>query len=198
MRRESAGADKLLCRLGDESLLQRCCRIVESAGFEPIVVVLGHRADRLRAELESFCVRAVMNPRYLDGQATSVARGVEALEGSAIDGAVFVPADQPGLDTATLNRLARAFRSSDGKTIAAPRWRERRGAPVLFASQHFEALRSLEGDSGGRQILAQHEQEIAWVELENDLPLLDADTPDALRDVAQRLGCRVDFEGIPS
>ncbi|MEM1248439.1 MAG: nucleotidyltransferase family protein [Acidobacteriota bacterium] len=193
MREGTEAANKLLCRLGDETLLRRCCRTVESAGFEPIVVVLGHGAEVLRPEVAEGAL-IVVNERYAEGQSTSVARGIDELSAS-VEGAVFVPADQAGLDSGTLRRLADAFRASSSKSIAAPQWRERRGAPVLFGRRHFSALRDLEGDAGGRQILSELEGEVAWVSLDDELPLLDADTPSALRDVARRLGCDFSLSG---
>ena len=80
----------------------------------------------------------------------------------------------------------------------APRFGGRRGAPVLFSRALFGELAELDGDEGGRQLLRRGSEEIRWVELDSDLPLLDADTPSALFEVGRRLGSEVTLEGATS
>ena len=50
-RRMGAGRNKMLLQLEGESLLRRAARRALAAGLSPVVVVLGHEADRARAEL---------------------------------------------------------------------------------------------------------------------------------------------------
>ena len=45
------GRNKLFIELEGESLLRRAVRRVSEAGLDPVVVVLGHEAERARQEL---------------------------------------------------------------------------------------------------------------------------------------------------
>ena len=53
---------------------------------------------------------------------------------------------------------------------------------MLFGSAHFEELLTLDGDSGGRQLLGRYAEHVVEVELPSGAPLEDVDTPgDLLR-----------------
>ena len=185
--------NKLLCRIDGVSLLRRSCETVLAVeALEPIVVVLGHQADSLRAELLGLDVETILNPTHLEGQASSVRLATQRLESNpTIDAVLFVPADQPGLDSATIESLCARFsalQQQQPTPIVAPSFEGRRGAPVLFPRRLFPQLLQLQGDEGGRQLLRQPDELLSWVELGSPLPLEDADTPEAFLAICERLG----------
>jgi molybdenum cofactor cytidylyltransferase len=81
-----------------------------------------------------------------------------------------------------LGALVEAYRGSRA-TIVAPFYQGRRGNPVLFARALFAELGQVEGDRGGRALLARYEQAVARVNLDDRAILLDVDTRQDYEDV---------------
>src|SRR5690349_14280912 len=58
------GKNKMLLELDGESLIRRAAKRALAAGLSPLVVVLGHEVDRLRAELKDLPLVFAVNPDY--------------------------------------------------------------------------------------------------------------------------------------
>lgn len=166
------GKPKQLYRIDGETLVRRVCRVALVSHLAEVILVTGHAQRRIAAEVADLDVRVVHNPRYEDGQSGSVRRGLAAVP--AADGAMFLAVDQPGLDTAVIDRLLDAFRGP--ASIVVPTFRGRRGAPVTFGRLWFPRLESLRGDQGARPLLATLAEHIQEVELDSPAPLEDVDT----------------------
>jgi molybdenum cofactor cytidylyltransferase len=74
-----ADGNKLLATVDGEPIVRRAARTLLDAPVDPVVVVTGHEAERVRGALSSLPVRFVHNDDYAAGQATSVRTGVRAL-----------------------------------------------------------------------------------------------------------------------
>ena len=180
-----------------ETLVHRATRIACTQidpGLDPVLVVVGHRADEVRMAVDdlvtSHGVRVVSNPRWRDGQSTSVRAAIEslvALDARAGSGAMFLPCDQPGIDESVLGPLLDAWDGrSDSVRALVPSYRSpdgtrQRGAPATFETTLFPSLRSLSGDEGGRQILGDLGDALAVVDLPESASGDDIDTVDDLR-----------------
>lgn len=145
-------ANKLLADLDGEPLVRHAARTLLDADLDEVVAVLGYEADAVDAALGGLDLLSVRNPDYEDGLSTSVARGVAAAREHGADAAVFLPGDMPRVDPATVDLLVDAHRVGLGTALAAAH-DGRRGNPVLFDREHFEALLAVEGDVGGRPVL---------------------------------------------
>jgi len=143
-------ANKLLARVDGERIVTRSVRTYLDAAVDPVVVVVGHEAARVRAELPDG-VRVVHNPDYADGQASSVRTGVGALPPD-VDATVVGLGDMPFVRPETVSLLVRAFRAGAGDPLAAA-VDGQRGNPVCWGRQWFDALRGVNGDVGGRELL---------------------------------------------
>jgi molybdenum cofactor cytidylyltransferase len=144
-----------------------------------VVVVLGHEAEAVGEALSGLAVRRVKNPAFERGQSTSVRAGLAAL-GAGRLAAMFLLADQPLLEAATIDRLIAAWEETGGP-IVVPVDRGSWGSPVLFDRALFGELGELRGDAGGRRILPRHAGSIVAVEVGDRRQLLDVDTPEDLR-----------------
>ena len=69
-------------------------RALAEGGAAPLVVVLGARADEVRAVLPAG-VRAVEAPDWADGMGASLRAGLAALEGAGPEGAAERPSTRP-------------------------------------------------------------------------------------------------------
>lgn len=169
-----------------EPLVRRAARIAIESAADEVVVVTGHDARAVEGTLAGLAVRTVHNRDYASGQASSVRTGIAALGGleGDVEGALFVPCDQPLLDAETLDLLIERFtrlgRERQSRAVV-PTHRGRRGAPALIGSDLFGALDALVGDEGGRRVLAAVPDRVVEVELASADPLLDVDTLEDLR-----------------
>lgn len=174
------GEPKQLLPIEGESLLRRSARLAVEAGCEPVFVVLGFEAERMRGELAGLGVEAVLNQDWPEGMGSSLRRGVAAAMAvrPEVDGVLAMVCDQPFLTAEHLRGLLARHRAG-GKGITASFYRGKAGVPAVFARRFFAELLDLQGDRGARGILEAHADEvetIAWPEGE-----VDIDRPEHLR-----------------
>jgi len=185
---------KQLATAFGEPLIRRTARTALACcldgSLDGVHVVVGHRGDEVVAALAGLAVAIVPNPAWSQGKASSVRAGLAALPGEA-EGALFLPCDQPLLTCEVLARLLATARRETARPPIEPRFivvpvapgpdgNPRRGAPVLFARAFFPELRTLSGDTGGREVLRRHPEAVREERFDDDLPLRDADTPEEL------------------
>lgn len=170
-------ANKLLATRDGEPIVRASARTLTESGVDPVAVVVGHEADRVRAALAGLDVEVVHNDAYETGQASSVRAGIEAVRGRA-DAVVVALGDMPGVDPATVTTLVDAYAAGAGDALAAAH-EGQRGNPVLFDRQFFGALTDVSGDIGGRKILLES-GESALVAVADPEVCRDVDTPDDL------------------
>jgi molybdenum cofactor cytidylyltransferase len=181
------GRQKLTLPMADgRPLVRVAVEQVLLAGVDDAVVVLGRDADAVALALAPLPVRTVVNPRYAEGQSTSLRAGLDALR-PGTEAAVIALGDQPLPDPAVIRRLVATFRAS-GCPIAAPVYRDGRGNPVLFGAALFDELRAVTGDRGGREVIARDPARVAEVPVDTPMPA-DIDTPEDY-DAARGRGTR--------
>ncbi len=134
-----------------------------------IVVVTGHRAHEVQAALGDRPVRTMFNPDWQAGQSSSVAAGLRAL-GPDVAAVVFVLADQPDVDSATVDLLVERHRRTLAPVVAPVYQGGQRGNPVLFDRRTFPELLTLQGDTGGRPVIQRYGLDVQMVEIDAPLP----------------------------
>jgi molybdenum cofactor cytidylyltransferase len=169
------GRQKLTLPMADgRALVRLAVEQVLAAGLDETVVVLGGDAEAVSAVLAGLPVRTVANPRYAEGQSTSLRAGLDALR-PGTEAVVIALGDQPLPDPGVVRRLVAAFRET-GRPIVVPVYRDGRGNPVLFGSALFGELRAVTGDQGGRGVIAGDPDRVAEVPVDAPMPT-DIDTP---------------------
>src|SRR5581483_12234759 len=155
------GRPKQLLDYGGKTLVRRVAEVGVAAGLDPLVVVLGAWAADVERELAGLPVRVVHNPRYEEGQSTSVRAGVEALPAEA-EAVVMLLVDMPAVDAAVVRAIVAEWQAS-GAAIVRPAFEGQPGNPVLFAARLFPELAAVQGDEGGRAVLRRHAAEVRLV-----------------------------------
>ncbi len=183
-RSQRMGQPKLLLPWHGVPLVRHAAEIALASKLAELLVVVGHRAEHVKAALGDLPVRIVHNDGFLAGQSTSIQAGILALRQDA-EAVVVLLADQPLLQAATVNALLAAYAAS-AAPIVAPRYAGRRGNPVLLARSLFPALLALTGDQGARPLLRNHAAQIAWVDVADEGILLDVDTPEMFQSLMER------------
>ncbi len=177
-RSSRLGRPKQLLPLAGRPLIAHALGNALASMLDDIVVVLGHDAPEIErvivASLEPPRTRVIVNPRYAEGQATSVVAGLAALPPDA-EAALFLLGDQPGVTPATIDAILAAFRERPAP-IVAPTYAGTIGNPVLFSSELFSDLLLLKGDEGARGLVRQHIGTVHRVETGLAAPPPDIDT----------------------
>src|SRR5262249_51583327 len=110
---------------------------------------------------------------HRDGQATSLAAGLHALD-PATEGAVVLMADQPGVTAEDVSALLDGFRSSRGRIVRL-RYTDGPGPALLSREIHAEAGH-LHGDAGAGVLMASHPEWVVDVAVDRPVPR-DIDLP---------------------
>jgi molybdenum cofactor cytidylyltransferase len=178
------GRNKLLFPLSGETVLRRAVRRATVAGFDPVVVVLGHEAGRAQAELGGLACRTVVNPDWEHGINRSLRTGLAALPAEST-AAVVMLADMPLVTTEMLRTLVERWRDgtaplviSDYEGVNAP--------PMLYGRPLFPELLAMEGEGCGKQVVRRHREEaaaVAWPAA----ALADLDLPEDYERVRARV-----------
>lgn len=176
------GRPKQLLTVGQTTMIEHVSRTVLGAHLDQVVVVLGSRAAEIAPHVAPGA-RSVWNADWSSGISSSIRTGLSAVN-ATMEAALFVLADQPQLTSSVLEHIVRAYYSSD-KSIVVPAYQGRRGSPVLFDRRHFDELKALQGDVGGRAVAQRHPECVLEVELAEDFDtsweageiLADIDTP---------------------
>lgn len=173
------GRPKALLRLGEELLLDRAVRTLRQAGCAPVVVVLGAGADDAVAAVDGTGVELLINPDWATGMGSSLRVGLVPLPGRA-DAAVVSLVDQPGMTTATVERLVAAWRA-DGRAAVATYGGAPRNPVLLPAATWAQVAASAVGDQGARAWLRAHPDQVSQVACDDVGSADDIDTPADLR-----------------
>ena len=152
------GRNKLFMELEGEALVRRTVRRASEAGFEPLIVVLGHEADLVQRLLEGLSYRPVINPDYERGVNSSLRAGIQAVSETPARAAVIVLADMPFVTTAMFETLVEKYRNgaaplviSDYGGVNAP--------PMLYDRALFGELAVSEGQGCGKHVVKRHRHE---------------------------------------
>ncbi len=173
------GRPKQLLTYNGQTLVRRVAEIGVAAGLDPLVVVVGAAAEAIQRELAGLPLQVVRNPRYAEGQSTSVRAGLAALPPDAA-AVVMLLVDMPAVDADVIRAVIAEWRAS-GAPLVRPAFHGRPGNPVLFDARVFPELAAVEGDEGGRSLLRRHAAEVRLVPTEQPGVLQDVDTWEGYR-----------------
>jgi molybdenum cofactor cytidylyltransferase len=169
------GATKQILPWEHSTLAARSAAAALEAGLDPVIVVLGHEAEKVEKTLAGMPVRTVLNSEFAEGQSTSVQKGVAALPPRTA-AALFLLADQPFVTAGTIQSIVRAHRRTLAPLCVAA-CDGRRGNPALFDKALFFELGRLRGDEGGRALFNKYADALVRVPVSR-ATLLDIDTPE--------------------
>jgi molybdenum cofactor cytidylyltransferase len=176
-------ANKLLEDVAGAPMVRHAVEAAVASRADPVVVVTGHEAERVRAAVADLPVTLVHNPDYADGLSTSLRAGLSALPAGA-DAAVILLGDMPFVRGADCDRVIAAL-GRENALVAISTASGARGNPVAWSSRLFPELRATEGDAGGRTLMSRYADHVVDVEI-GEAAAMDADTPAALETVRRR------------
>lgn len=162
---------------GRKTIIEQIIEQLILAQVNPITVVTGYEADKVRLLAEKWGVNVVHNRRYETGEMlSSVKVGLKAMPAHVM-GALVVLGDQPRIQARIVNQVMMAYAEGQGRIIA-PSYQMQRGHPLLIDRYYWPEILRLKAKENLRQVINIHADEIAYVTVDTDSVLRDVDTPD--------------------
>lgn len=161
------GQPKQLLQFEGESLVRRAALAALASRCDALFVVVGDAGSEVREELAGLELEIAEARDWREGLSGSIRAGIEAVSASdrgPFDALLLLLADQPRVTTPHIDRIARAF-TNLGRSAVASQYAGTIGVPALFGSEHYEALRQLEGDRGAKALLVDLGQQILQIPL---------------------------------
>ena len=141
------------------------------------VVVISDALQQYQSQLEQLGLRVVVNEQAEQGMGGSIACGVDASQYAS--GWVIALADMPYIRQDTIRLLTQ--RLKNGAAIVAPLYQQQRGHPAGFSQQFKQELLALDQDTGARQIIARHQQQLELLAIDDIGVISDIDEPNDIR-----------------
>jgi len=173
------GGTKQIVAVDGKPLAQHAIDALNAAGVDEVIVVTGHDAVKVASALTLPAQgRIVYNPAFKDGQATSLAAAIHALDDES-EAAVILMADQPGVTSDVIRSIVSRFRATRTQVVRAM-YADGPG-PSLLSREIYAEAGHLHGDVGARILIASHPEWVEEVEVDGAAPR-DVDEPGDLED----------------
>jgi molybdenum cofactor cytidylyltransferase len=167
------GRPKQLLDLFGEPLLRHVVRNAVASHLSEVILVLGHQSNEIATAIGDWGQRVVVNPKYLDGQSTSLQVGLSEVNPAA-SAVMFLLGDQPQVSPEIINTVIAHFLETNA-SIVMPTYGGIPANPVLFSAGLFSELATASGDEGARSIIKRHRSEIERVPVSLQTPPQDVD-----------------------
>ena len=167
------GGPKALVEWEGELLVQRAARLLREGGCDPVVLVVGAQADRVRAA--AGLPDVVVASEWSSGMGASLRAGLAGLPATA-GACVVALVDQPLIGSLAVERLRTAW--AGGAVAAVATYDGRPRNPVLLDRSVWADVAELaEGDAGARSWLRAHPDRVTAVPCDDTGSAFDVDTP---------------------
>ena len=169
------GADKALLDYHGSTFLEGLVSLLLQH-VSPVVVVLGHHAEKIQTALPARPgLEIAVNTNYKAGQLSSLQTGIRALPLDT-GGALLTLVDHPAVEDSTIVAMIGRFSGSDAPLVV-PRYRGRRGHPVLLSHALLDAIAALPPTASAKQVIHAHLDAALQLDVDDPGVLRDIDTP---------------------
>jgi len=175
------GTPKALLDFRGLTFLEVTLGALAAAGVKETIVVLGHHANQIRSSIDLGVVMVVANPHPEAGQLSSLQVGLGTVP-AHWQGVIVSLVDHPGISPSTIESLIATWRNEPG-TIVIPRYRNRRGHPVLFDRQFIPALLTAPLHAGARAVILANRAAVREIDLLDPAICRDVDYPEDYREL---------------
>ncbi len=175
------GRNKLFMEISGESLLRRAVKTAIAGRLDPVIVVVGHEAERAAAAVSDLPCWIVLNPAYVRGINSSIRAGVLSVPAD-VEALLVVLADMPFVSAGMIAALVERYEETHARLIVSM-YGEVTAPPMLYDRSLFAELAGRSGtpppdaaptaDGCGKRVLNRHRAEAVFVPwppgLETDL-----------------------------
>jgi CTP:molybdopterin cytidylyltransferase MocA len=181
-RSSRMGKPKAALRLpGGDTFLGRITKELTAGGADPLILVVSSRDALTPTPVRqgpAGAIEYVINPEPDRGQTSSLQCGLASVRGA---NAVLVTlVDVPLVTAALVRALIEAWVTS-GASMVRPTQAGRHGHPIVIAQPVIRELLAADPSASARSIIRRHAANGVELELADDGPFLDVDTPEEYR-----------------
>src|ERR1700690_3727318 len=130
------GSQKAVLQIREKTFLRHIVDVIQSAGVEDVVIVLGADAEIIQQSLQWFNGKILVNLQWRNGQLSSIIAGLNEIHRADVEGTLICPVDHPLISQKLLLELLETFQKHKTK-IVVPVYQGRRGHPIIFPSTMF-------------------------------------------------------------
>jgi molybdenum cofactor cytidylyltransferase len=152
---------KLLARIDSKTLVRHTAEAAIQSSADPVVVVTGHRAVDIKAELQKLPVHFIYNSLFADGLSTSLRAGFSALP-LETRAAVILLGDMPFVSAGLIDALVISWRGRGEPAALVPTLDGQRGNPVVISRDLQPMIEELTGDAGAGSALRRKSDVLEW------------------------------------
>lgn len=178
------GRPKALLPIDGVRFIERIVATLKSTRVDEIIAVLGHNAEEMRQKVSDLPVKIVVNPDYKQGQLSSLIAAIRSIESGEnhhrVDAILVHLVDHPYINVDLVNLMIDRF-SETKQLIVVPRYRGRRGHPVIFSRALFAELLAAPLDQGAKAVVHAHRDQTLEIDTEDEGVAIDIDTPEEYR-----------------
>lgn len=167
--------NKLLLEVEGEPMVRRIARRATEAGLSPLVVVLGHDPERVRAALHGFECTFVQNADFTGPTSGSLHAGLRALD-ERTSATVVLLGDMVRVTTPMIEALLAAAARSDAPLVVSRYGDSVLAPPLLFRRALWPELLAWHGEGCGKAVVNAHRPEAVMMDWPAE-SLRDIDTP---------------------
>lgn len=171
------GSPKQLAKWHDKTFFETVINNISVTTLKPVVVVTGAYQELLNPIISNYTnIINIFNPKWKDGQSESIKIGVEAIKND-VNAVIFLLVDQPQISSEMINRILIEYARTKTDIIAYE-YNGKLRHPVLFSRVTFGDLKSIQGDTGGRQLFKNYSP--LEIPINDSFYAMDFDTPEEL------------------
>ncbi len=168
--------NKLLDKIGDKTVIEQTIESYLNHDFE-ILLITGHDYERMTEAISLSIkkqIKIIKNNQYQDGLSESIKLGVESTQINC-DYFGFSLGDKPFIQKETIDTILNELKTNRSK-ILIPTFQGIHGHPAFFSQIYRDELLNISGDSGGRELLNTHKDNITYFPVNDRGIILDMDT----------------------
>jgi len=145
-----------------------------------VIVVAGENAEELRRTVDSLGAFLVVNPEPQRGQFSSLQVGLQDVLNRGRDSAILTLVDRPAPEPATISYLRDQFllRINENAWAVVPSFQGKHGHPIFLTRELIGAFLDAPATSNARDVQHQHQQHLAYVDVNDPLVSANIDTPE--------------------
>lgn len=163
------GENKLLLKYKDKTIIEYVLDEVSKVDFKEVIVVSSY--NEIKEISKKYNYKYIENKKNYIGQSESIKLGINNSKESL--GYMFFVGDQPLIDSNYINKMIEVF-NENKDFIIIPKYKDRKGNPVIFPKSKREELLSLKEDEKGKKVIT-NSCNIKYVDV-SEYMLFDIDT----------------------
>ena len=169
------GQPKLILPWKETTVIGQVVKTLINSGLDEIIVVTGGAQHQVKSNLQEFPVRFVSNLRFESTEMTySLKIGMTTLRKDT-EAIMVTLGDQPQIEISVVEDIIKLYRQTRSYLVI-PSYKRRRGHPWLIDYHLFPKITELNEDETLRDFLDQHQDEIRYLQVNEESVLQDLDT----------------------